>query len=82
MKTRYRPSSTIYVRRGNEYQTIGVKNHQVEILCDLMTDKLLSEIVMERTHLDNVLDLVFVNDEHSVSDVEVLVNSKLSDHNV
>ena len=54
----------------------------MKILCDLISDKLLSQMVTEDTTIDNVLNLVFVNNKQMINDVDVLVNSGLSDHNL
>ena len=71
-----------YVRRESCDQMIGLGNLQIKLLCDVVTDKLLMQMVLEKTRLDNLLDLVFVNNESSILSIKVLHNVGLLDHNL
>lgn len=72
---------TSIINRQNSDKHIGSEKSQIKLLCDVIYEWFLTQKVSENTRLDNLLDLFFTNDDHSIIETEILNNVHLSDHN-
>ena len=65
-----------------EGQIIGEEKFQAQALINICDKWNLIQSVTVPTRDNNILDLILVNSEVMIKDIEMIVNSKLSDHNL
>ena len=68
--------------RNDSDNTIGEDKEQILLLLSFIQDWSLCQEVKEKTHGNNILDLIFTNNTESIDEVEILENFKISDHSM
>ena len=66
--------------RADSDNVIGNDKDQIMTLIKFAHHWSLSQEVQEKTHADNILDLLFTNNSDSIEEVEVLENISVTDH--
>ena len=68
------------IRRGGE--SLSEDKFQAQVLLNMCDTWNLIQFVRVPTRENNILDLILVNSSEMIRDIEVIVNSKFSDHNL
>ena len=65
---------------SREYDTVGIHEKQIKLLCEFSHDWLLHQFVSCATRKHNLLDLAFTNDSELFTHQEIIGNILLSYH--
>jgi hypothetical protein len=75
------PSGTVYTSGQANRENKSGENKEAEQLLEFAKENFLEQIVETSTRGNNILDLVFTNNPQLVNFYNIIVNSKLLDHN-
>ena len=68
--------------RENNGSVIGSTPVQIKLLCEMVQEHFLHQVIKHNTRKNNLIDLVFCNDDELFHDQTVMENILLSDHNI
>ena len=75
------PSGSIYGSGQENRENKSEENKQADLLLEFAEENFLDQIVGTPTRGKNILDLVFTNNPQLINFYNIILNSKLSDHN-